>query len=133
MKKALSFAALALVTLASAAFAADNYDVSVKSASGKAGEKATATVSVKAKNGYHINKEYPHKLILTAVDGVTLDKEKLVAADAALSEESLSFNVGATAGAAGTKTIDATLKSAVCTKDACVPFTETVKITVTAK
>lgn len=133
MKKALSFAAVALLAFAGLAFAGDKYDLKVSSASGKAGDKATATVTVKAKGAYHVNLEYPHKLILTAPDGVTVEKAKLVASDAKVSKEELQFTVVAVPGATGDKVIEAQLKSAVCTDDTCEPFVETVQIKVTGK
>ena len=134
MKKAISFAALAIVAFAGAAFAGDKYDLKVSSASAKAGDKATATVTVKAKGAYHVNLEYPHKLILTAPEGVTVAKAKLVAGDAKVSKEELSFSVDATLVAAGKKTIEAELKSAVCTEsDACEPFSEKITIQVEGK
>ena len=134
MKKALSLAAVAILAFAGAAFAGDKYDVKVSPASGKSGGKATAVVTVKAKGAYHVNLEYPHKLILKAPDGVTVEKAKLVAADATkVSKEELSFTVVATAAAPGKKTIEAELKGAVCTDTTCEPFTETISIPVEAK
>jgi len=133
MKKALSLAALAIVAFAGVAFAGDKYDLKVSKASAKAGEKATAVVTVKAKGAYHVNLEYPHKLILTAPDGVTVEKAKLVASDAKVSKEELQFSVVATSAAPGTKTIEAQLKGAVCTDSTCEPFVETVSIPVDAK
>ena len=133
MKKALSFAALAIVAFAGLAFAGDKFDLKVSSAKGKAGEKATATVTVTAKGDYHVNLDYPHKLILTAPDGVTVEKVKLVASDAKVSKEQLQFSVVATSAAAGSKTIDAELKSAVCTEDTCEPFSQKITIQVESK
>ncbi|MDC3954987.1 hypothetical protein [Polyangium jinanense] len=133
MKKALSLAAVAILAFAGAAFAGDKYDLKVSPASAKSGSKATAVVTVKAKGAYHVNLEYPHKLVLKAPDGVTVEKAKLVAADAKVSKEELSFTVVATAAAPGKKTIEAELKGAVCTDTTCEPFTETVSIPVDAK
>jgi hypothetical protein len=133
MKKALSLAALAIVAFAGVAFAGDKYDLKVSGASGKSGDKATATVTVKAKGAYHVNLEYPHKLILTAPDGVTVEKAKLVAADAKVSKEELQFSVVATSSSPGKKTIDAELKGAVCTDTTCEPFSEKIAIQIDAK
>ncbi|MDI1429294.1 hypothetical protein [Polyangium sorediatum] len=133
MKKALSLAAVAILAFAGAAFAAEGYDLKVSAASGKSGNKATATVTIKPKGAYHVNLEYPHKLILTAPDGVTVEKAKLVAADAKISKDELSFSVVATAAAPGKRTIEAELKGAVCDEKTCLPFTEKVSIPVEAK
>jgi hypothetical protein len=133
MKKASLFGALAIVALAGFASAGDKYDLKVSKASGKAGDKSTATVTVKAKGNYHVNLEYPHKLILTAPDGVTVEKAKLVAGDAKVSKDELQFTVVATAASAGSKKIEAELKAAVCTETSCEPFVEKVTITVDAK
>jgi hypothetical protein len=133
MKKALLLAALAVATLTGTAFAADQYDLKVKAASGKAGEKTVATVSVKPKGAYHVNLEYPHKLVLTAPDGVTVEKAKLVAKDAKISKEAIEFEVAVTPAAKGKKTIEGELKFAVCTDTDCAPQTEKVSIVVDAK
>ncbi len=133
MKKALSLAAVAIVAFAGVAFAAEGYDLKISGASGKSGDKSTATVTVKAKGIYHVNLEYPHKLILTTPEGVTVEKAKLVAGDAKVSKEEISFSVVATAASPGKKTIEAELKSAVCTDSTCVPFSEKISIQVDAK
>ncbi|MRG95269.1 hypothetical protein [Polyangium spumosum] len=133
MKKALSLAAVAILAFAGAAFAGDKYDLKISPATGKSGEKSSATITVKAKGAYHVNLEYPHKLILTAPEGVSVEKAKLVASDAKVSKEELSFTVVATSSAPGKKVIEAQLKGAVCTESTCEPFVETVKIPVDAK
>lgn len=133
MKKALTLVALAVATLTSAAFAADNYDLKVKGASGKAGEKTTATVKITPKGAFHVNMEYPHKLVLTTPDGVTVEKAKLAASDAKVSKEAIEFQVAATSASAGKKTITGELKFAVCTDNECKPTTEKVSIEIDAK
>jgi hypothetical protein len=134
MKKALSLIALAIATFTGAALAADSYDVQVKGASGKAGSKAVAVVTVKAKGNFHVNAEYPHKLILTAPEGIAVEKAKITAADAKRPDEkTLVFEVAVTPAAAGKKTVEGELKFAVCSEQSCNPTTEKVSISVDAK
>lgn len=133
MKNGFLLGALAVVTFVGSAMAADTYDVKVGVASGKAGNKSVATVSVTPKGPYHVNLQYPHKLVLTAPDGVTVEKTKLVAADAKLSESGLEFQVVVTPAASGKKTVTGELSFAVCTADACQPTKEMVSIVVDAK
>ncbi|MFY0534455.1 hypothetical protein [Nannocystis pusilla] len=96
----------------------------------KVNVKAVATVKVTAKGDYHINKEYPTKLSLTAPDGVTLDRNKLTLQDAKITEKVLKFEIGLTAATSGKKTITGELKGAVCTEEDCIPFIEKVSIDV---
>ena len=109
-------------------------------ADAKAGAEAAAKIVVTPGSGFHINKEFPTKLVLTKVDGVALAKEQLIAGghdggkgDAdAFDDNQLAFTVKLTP-TAGSHTISGTFKFAVCDKDSCLAKKETISIVVAAK
>lgn len=136
MKKTFAIAALFVTAFASSAIAANEYELTVSGASGKAGQKAEASVVVTAKDGWKVNQDYPAKLVLEETAGVKLEKTKLTKGDAAkFDKHTAEFKVALTAEAAGKKEIKGKLKFAVCDEAAtsCVPKEETVVISVDAK
>ena len=137
MKKIFAIAALFAATVAGTAIAADQYDFKAEApSSAKAGEKAEAKVSVKAKGEWKINKDYPTKLVLEETDGLKFEKTKLTKAEASsFDEHEAVFKVGFTAAAAGKKEIKGTLKFASCDKagTSCIPKEEKVAISVEVK
>jgi len=107
--------------------------LTVDKASAKAGAEATANITVQPAQGYHVSKEFPVKLTLTAPDGVTLAKAELAAGDAAtFTEQQLQFAVKATAQKAGAYEIQGTFKFGVCDKDSCHPKKQPITIQVAA-
>ena len=135
MKKTFAIAALFVTALAGTAFAGDNYKLTVSPATAKVNEKAVAKVSVEATGKYHVNKEYPAKLIIDDAGGLTVESTKITKDKAAkLTDKELAFDVGFTATKAGKSEIKATLKFGVCLEDqACEAKTETVVLKVEAK
>ncbi len=130
MKKIFAFAALAVATVAGAAFAAEAYDIGVRGGTGKVNEKITSTITVTAKGEHHVNKEYPHKVLLTAPEGVTVEAKVM---GVVASETSLTFTVVSSQAAAGTKSIAGEVKFATCTPSSCIPAVEKVSINVVAQ
>jgi hypothetical protein len=130
MKKIFAFAALAVATVAGAAFAAEGYSIAVAGGSGKVNEKITSTITVTAKGEHHVNKEYPHKVLLSAPEGVTVDARVM---GVVASDTTLTFTVVSTQAAAGTKGINGEVKFATCTPNSCIPAVERVTINVTAQ
>jgi hypothetical protein len=136
MKKLVSAVALLLAATATlgTAVAGDQYELSIKSPSAKANERAVAKVSLAPKGAFHVNTEYPVKLTLSAPDGVKLEKETLRGADAARFEKTgLDFEVAFVAGGSGKKSFSGELKFAVCTDTECKPATEKVSFDVDVK
>ncbi len=131
VKKIATLAALAVATFTGAAFAAEGYSLVVNGGKGKANEQVTSVIRVTAKGDYHINKEYPHKVTLTAPEGVTIESAKVKGNID--SETQLSFVVKSTSAAAGKKDIKAEVKFAVCTESTCNPAVEQVTLSVEAK
>lgn len=130
MKKMFAFAALAVATVAGAAFAAEGYSLAVAGGRGKVNEKITSTITVTAKGDHHVNKEYPHKVLLTAPEGVKVDAKVM---GVVASETTLTFTVVSTHAAAGTKAIGGEVKFATCTPSSCIPAVEKVTINATAQ
>ncbi len=131
MKKIFAFAALTVATFAGAAFAAEGHSIAVKGGSGKVNTPITSTIIVTAVGEHHINKEYPHKVLLTAPDGVTVESAKVMGVVA--SETTLTFTVVSTVAAAGTKGIGGEVKFATCTASSCIPSVEKVTVNVKAE
>ncbi|TPV95686.1 MAG: hypothetical protein B7733_08680 [Myxococcales bacterium FL481] len=113
----------------------DGYELKVdKPASVKAGQEATFTVNLKSKGPWHINQEFPTKVQLKEVAGVTFPKKKLTKADAAkFSEKEAEFKVPFNVAAKGAKTIESELVFSVCIESQCSRVKEKVKVAVTAK
>jgi ABC-type uncharacterized transport system YnjBCD substrate-binding protein len=106
MRRTRIFATLAIMALAtsfaSSARASDEFDVSV----------SKGQITVTAHGGWHINKEYPWKLV---VGDAKLDKTKFSLAET-------------TATVSGAPKGSGTLKGAVCSADQCHTFQKDVTI-----
>ncbi|MEZ4367070.1 MAG: hypothetical protein R2939_12420 [Kofleriaceae bacterium] len=101
---------------------------------GKAGARQVAKVRATPGPGYHMNHEYPAALRVDAVDGVTATKPQLGRGDvASLTDAELVFEVELTADRAGTFSVPAEFKFAVCTDSSCDPKKQTVTIALTAQ
>src|SRR5215510_674356 len=71
------------------------------------GATATASLTITAKAGWHVNAEAPITVALTPPAGVTVPKAKLTRADLAQStQESARFDIPVSATEAGKKTIN---------------------------
>ena len=108
----------------------------------KAGTEATAKITVTPTADYHVNTEFPIKLVLDPTANVTFAKSELHAGgmkkdvgDAeALDERQLVFAVKLTPSQSGTYTINGTFKFAVCKgEQSCYPKKERIAIQVAAK
>jgi hypothetical protein len=95
------------------------------------GATATATLTITAKSGWHVNGEAPISVALTAPAGVTLQKAKLTRADLAQSsQESARFDIPVSATEAGKKTINAEAHFVLCQEQACKPVKESLAFAV---
>ena len=103
-------------------------------AGAEVGAAAAAQVVLKPTGGYHVNKEFPTALEVTAPAGVEIEKTKQGVGDAARFEESGGeFIVKFTAKDAGAKKFLATFRFAVCTETTCDPKRETLAWNVDVK
>lgn len=111
------------------------YVVDVKlPASTAVGAESKAHVVLHPTSGYHVNKEFPMVLAVTAPPGVDVPKAKQAGGDAAKLEESEAiFDIPFTAKEAGDKAFAASFRFAVCTATTCDPHNEKLAWNVTAK
>jgi len=127
------FALLAISSLASGAgvaTAADAlYEIKKTEPKVAVGATATASLTITAKSGWHVNAEAPITVALTPPAGVTLQKAKLTRADLASSSlESARFDIPVSATEAGKKTINAEARFVLCQEQACKPVKETLAL-----
>ncbi len=100
----------------------------------KSGQKAVARLKITPGAGFHINKDYPTSLSLTPPTGVTLDKPKLAAKDAAKWEEQGGeFDVAYTAAKPGKQVVTGEIKFAVCSANSCDPKKSAVSFEIDVK
>jgi hypothetical protein len=127
-----AFALTAAVLGGASAHAEDKlYEIKKTDAKVAVGGKATTSVTIATKNGWHVNGEAPITLSLTAPAGITLPKAKFVRADlAASTQESARFDVAFEAAEAGSKVIAAEAKFVICQETACKPVKETLTLNV---
>jgi hypothetical protein len=93
------------------------------------GGTATASVTIKAKGGWHMNAEAPITVALTPPAGLSVAKPKLGRADlAASTAESARFDIAVSATEAGKKTLSAEARFVICQEAACKPVKETVAL-----
>jgi hypothetical protein len=126
--------AIFLVTALASSARADEklYEIKKTDAKVAVGGKATTSVTIAAKNGWHMNAEAPIELLLTPPAGITLPKAKLARKDLASStQESARFDVAFEAAEAGSKVIAAEARFVICQGEtACKPVHETLSLTV---
>jgi hypothetical protein len=95
------------------------------------GAKGVATLTIAAKNGWHVNEEAPITVTLTAPAGVSVLKPKLTRHDlTSSSPESARFDIALEASDAGKKVITGDAKFVMCQASACKPVRETVTLAV---
>jgi len=112
----------------------DAYALAAKPTKAKVGEHAALHVELKAKNGFHVNAEYPHKLSVDAVPaGLRIEKTELARGDASLDDGSLRFDVDAVAEKPGRYSVQAKLKTSVCDEKHCILKSEKVTLKLVAR
>lgn len=113
----------------------ERFDLMIEGpADAKAGAEGQALVRVVPKGPWHMNLDYPTKLVLSPGDGVKVASGELKKQDAkTLTEEECAYEFGVTPDAAGDHTVAAEFRFAVCKDEACVPVTKNIEIKVAAK
>ena len=126
------FSALALVfaLVSLPALAADpTYEVGETDAKGPVGEPLKASVTVKAKQGWHLNQDAPFTLKLTPATGVQTPKLKLIRSDLAESTDTgARFDIPFTVAEPGRKTVEAEAGFVLCQETACRPIREKITL-----
>lgn len=119
-------ATVAFLTLATPTRAADDtFAIAKTDAKGLVGVKATASVTITARKGWHLNQEAPFTLKLAPAAGVAVDKPKLARADLAVSTDTQArFDVPLTLSEPGKKTVEAEAAFVLCQEDSCRPVKE---------
>ena len=120
------------VLLAGSSQAADGaYEVSKTDATLTPGAKGKASVTIAAKQGWHLNAQAPLTLKLLPPQGVEVDKAKFGRGDLAQSNEtSARFDIAMTATEPGKKTIEGEAGFVLCQEDSCRPVKEKVTLAV---
>jgi hypothetical protein len=113
----------------------DRYTLEVQPPSeAKAGEPGVVKVKVLPKAPWHMNLDYPTKLVVDAPTGVELAKSEQKKADAkALTDETCEFDVAFTASETGDKSFTGKFKFAICQDEACSPVQEDIQFQVAVK
>jgi hypothetical protein len=99
----------------------NGYTMSVTNWEGPTGEEGYVVVTIEAKNGHKINKEYPHKVSLDAPPkGLDLPMRTMKRADAeADGDKRLVFSIPAVPNQAGEYALNGKVKLSVCNDDTC--------------
>lgn len=120
---------------AGVAQAADSsFSVKLEVPPAQKGQRAVVRVKVVPGAGYHMNKEFPSALVLTAPAGVTIERPRQAAGDARRFEEAgADFDVALTSAQAGKQVVVGDLKFAVCSSTSCDPKREKVSFTLEVK
>jgi hypothetical protein len=126
-------AALGAPAFSARARADDNYQISKTDAVVTVGSKGKASVTIAAKQGWHLNAEAPLTLKVGTTPGLQTEKAKLGRPDLALSNETQArFEVGITASEPGKKTLDAEVGFVLCQESACQPVKSKLTLAVDA-
>ena len=117
-----------------AAWASDYaYEVKPSPVKATLGEKATASVNIATKTGWHLNHEAPFTLKLTPGQGITVEKPRLVRADLAASTDTTArFDVALVASKEGHGEVQADAGFVICQETICRPIKEKLVISVEA-
>lgn len=132
MRRTVAFAALLCLPSLLAVAADDTYEIKKTDATAAVGAKATASVTITSRKGWHLNEEAPLTLKLAPPPGVSLDKPKLGRSDLALStNDEARFDVGMTLAEPGKKLVEAEAGFVLCREDSCRPIKQ--KLTLAAE
>src|SRR4029079_18433253 len=95
------------------------------------GATATASLTITARAGWHVNAQAPITVALTAPAGVTVQKAKLTRADLAQSsQESARFDIPVSATETAKNTKNAEGRFVLCQEQGCKPVKETLALAV---
>jgi hypothetical protein len=130
---ALLLAAIALPSLQTTPARAEGKLYEIKKTDPKvaAGARGTASVTIAAKGGWHMNAEAPITVKLTPPAGISVPKPKLGRGDlAASTAESARFDIAFDALETGQKVMNAEAHFVICQETACKQVSETVALNI---
>ena len=120
-------ALLLLLALPAKADGNPPYEISKTEPKLALGDKATASLTITAKGGWHVNPDAPITVSLTSPAGLTTSKSKLTRSDLTKStKETAQFDIPVEASESGKKVLNAEAKFVLCQESACKPVKETV-------
>jgi hypothetical protein len=123
----------AVLGTATQARADDTYELKKDDVKATVGAKATTSLTIAAKTGWHVNEEAPLTLKLQPDPGISIDKPKLGRADLAQNTKDLArFDVAFTATEPGKKVINGEASFVMCQASTCKPCKEKVALVVEA-
>ena len=129
--RSLLIASLALGFSSVAAAQGVTYELKKTEPKVAVGARSSASLTIAARNGWHVNGEAPISVSLVAPEGLTLSKTKLLRADLAEStQESARFEIPFEAASTGTKVVTAEARFVMCQESACKPVKETLSINI---
>jgi hypothetical protein len=98
------------------------------------GKPGSFAITVRPKNEYHLNLEFPTSVSIKAPEAVALDSTVLGKKDASVfSEQLIRFTVRFKPAAAGAHQVKSEVAFAVCTPKICIPKKETLTIELSVK
>jgi hypothetical protein len=126
------FFALLVLFFPAALVAADGtYEITKTDAVGAIGSQTKTSVTVTAKQGWHLNHEAPFTLKFSTLAGVQTPKNKLTRPDLAVSTDTVArFDVPLTPTVAGPQKVEAEAGFVLCQDTACRPIKEKVSFMV---
>jgi hypothetical protein len=128
MRKYLILVALVVPAIA---FADPAYSLKIDAPAAKKAQRGVVKIHIAPGTGYHMNKDYPTKMMVSPPAGASVEKPKQTAKDATKFEEAgADFEVVYTSTAAGKQTFTGELSFAVCTATTCDPKKEKLSFTV---
>ena len=98
------------------------------------GTPTSAGLSIEGRGIYHVNHEYPFRIVLRPTGEVALTRAELDASTATeLTPARARFELPFTCRAPGAHRIEVDVEFALCTEDACIPQSSTIALTVQAR
>jgi hypothetical protein len=98
------------------------------------GAPTHADLSIEGRGLYHVNHEYPLRIVLRPTPDLALGRTELAASHAAeLTPARARFELPFTCRAPGSHRIEADVEFALCTEDECIPQSRTIALTLQAR
>ena len=98
------------------------------------GEAGEVKIKLEGRGDWHVNQEYPMKVVLAASDGIKIDKMTLSRSDAkSFGEDEVLFLARLEPAVAGDHDVECDVSFAMCTEENCILERETLAMRLKAK
>lgn len=98
------------------------------------GESGEVEIKLQGRGDWHVNQEYPMKVVLAASDGIKLDKTTLSRSDAkSFGEDEVLFLARLEPAALGAHDVECDVSFAMCTEENCILERETLAMRLKAE